>query len=133
MQNHLEISSKTQFWIRNVRNWTKSRDLVMSGPVQEDPYGPHKGSYGPLWAHVSDCWFNFACFGAETEFSTKFLNDSACFCEEKLKKHGFETKKQQDKTTRSKNINKHIKKHYFQPWCCLIQALMGPCGAHMGP
>ena len=43
MQNHLEISSKSKFWTRNVRNWTKSRDLVMSGPVQEDPYGPHMG------------------------------------------------------------------------------------------
>ena len=29
-------------------NWTKSPDLVMSGPVQEDPYGPHMGPYGPL-------------------------------------------------------------------------------------
>ena len=38
MQNHLEISSETQFWTRNMRNWTKSRDLVMSGPVQEDKY-----------------------------------------------------------------------------------------------
>ena len=38
MQNHLEIWSKNQFWTRNVRNWTKSRDLVMSGPVQEDKY-----------------------------------------------------------------------------------------------
>ena len=27
MQNHLDISSKTQFWIRSVRNWTKSRDM----------------------------------------------------------------------------------------------------------
>ena len=27
MQNHLEISSKIQFWTRNVRNWTKSRHL----------------------------------------------------------------------------------------------------------
>ena len=43
MQNHLELSSKIQFWTRSVRNRTKSRDLVMSGPVQEDPYGPHKG------------------------------------------------------------------------------------------
>ena len=23
----------------------------MSGPVQEDPYGPHKGPHGPIWAH----------------------------------------------------------------------------------
>ena len=47
MQNHLEFLSKNQFWTRNVRNYTKSRDLVMSGTVQEDPYGHHKGPYGP--------------------------------------------------------------------------------------
>ena len=38
MQNHYEITSKSQFWIRNMRNLTKSRDLDMSGPVQEDKY-----------------------------------------------------------------------------------------------
>ena len=27
MQNHLEISSKSQFWIRHVQNWTKSRNM----------------------------------------------------------------------------------------------------------
>ena len=27
---------------------TKSPALVISGPVQEDPYGPHKGPYGPI-------------------------------------------------------------------------------------
>ena len=47
MQNHYVISSKYHFWTRNVPNWTKSPDLVMSGPVQEDPYGPHMGPYGP--------------------------------------------------------------------------------------
>ena len=30
MQNHLEISSKIQFWIQSVRNLTKSRH---SGPI----------------------------------------------------------------------------------------------------
>ena len=49
MQNHYEILSKYYFWTRNVRNWTKSPDLVMSGPVQEDPYGLHMG---PVWAHM---------------------------------------------------------------------------------
>ena len=38
MQNHLEISSKTKFWIRNVRN-LKSRDLVMSGLAKASPGG----------------------------------------------------------------------------------------------
>ena len=53
MQNHYEISSKYHFWTRNVTNSTKSPDLVMSGPVQEDPYGPiwaHVGPYGPIRA-----------------------------------------------------------------------------------
>ena len=50
MQNHYVIWSKYHFWTRNAPNSTKSPDLVMSGPVQEDPYGPiraHKGPYGP--------------------------------------------------------------------------------------
>ena len=40
---------------------------------------------GPIWAYISDCWFNFVCFGSKAEFLTKFLNDSAWFCVEKLK------------------------------------------------
>ena len=50
MQNHYEIWSKYHLWTRNVADWSKSPDLVMSGPVQEDPYGPiraHKGPYDP--------------------------------------------------------------------------------------
>ena len=49
MQNHYVISSKYHFWTRDVPNSTKSPDLVMSGPVQEDPYGP---MYGPIRAHI---------------------------------------------------------------------------------
>ena len=67
MQNHLEISSKTQFWTRNVRILSKSlteslrkvyvifQDL--SRRTHKSPYGPirahiwaHKGPYGPIWA-----------------------------------------------------------------------------------
>ena len=33
MWAHLEIYSKGQFGTRNVRNVTKSRDLIMSGPT----------------------------------------------------------------------------------------------------
>ena len=33
LANHLEISWTNQFWIRNVRNWTKSLTSVMSGPT----------------------------------------------------------------------------------------------------
>ena len=43
-------------------------------------------------------WFNFAHFGSQTEFLTKFPDDSAWLCVEKLKKHGFETKKPKNKT-----------------------------------
>ena len=32
-----------------------------------------------------DFWLNFARFGTKAEFLTKFLNDSAWFCVEKLK------------------------------------------------
>ena len=49
-QNHLEISSKTYFWARSVRNWTKTLTSVMSGPAKTCPGGPiraHMGPYGP--------------------------------------------------------------------------------------
>ena len=77
MQNHLEISSKTQFWTRNLRNWSKSlteslwKDYVEFTPylstessktcpgepirAHMGPYGPvraHKGPYGPIRAHM---------------------------------------------------------------------------------
>ena len=52
MQAHYVISSKYRFWTRNVPNWTKSPDLVMSGPVQEDPYGPHMAPYGPMYGPI---------------------------------------------------------------------------------
>ena len=57
MQNHLEISSKTQFWTRNVRNLSElsyGKFTESPGPVQEDPHGPiwaHTGPYGPIRAH----------------------------------------------------------------------------------
>ena len=39
MQNHLEISLKIQFWIRNVRNLTKTLTLDMSGLAETCPGG----------------------------------------------------------------------------------------------
>ena len=39
MQNHLKISSKSQFWIQNMRNWTKTLTLDMSGPAKASPGG----------------------------------------------------------------------------------------------
>ena len=50
MQNHYVISSKYHFWTWNVPNWTKSRDLNMSGPAKTCLGGPiraHMGPYGP--------------------------------------------------------------------------------------
>ena len=68
MQNHYVISSKYHFWTRNVLNSTKSSDLVMSGPVQEDPYGPHMGPYGPTWAHkgpYGPIWAHMGPYGPQ--------------------------------------------------------------------
>ena len=39
MQNHDEITSKIQFWIRNVRNWTKSRNMDMSMSTKSSKWG----------------------------------------------------------------------------------------------
>ena len=40
----------------------------------------------------SDCWSNFARFGSKADFLRKIPDDSAWFCLEKLKNHGFEIK-----------------------------------------
>ena len=92
IQNHLEISSKTQFWTRNVRNWTKSRDLVMSGPVQEDPYGPIWALMGPPGQVLAGpdmpdfrLLVEFCMFWVQICFLMKFLDDSAWFCVEESK------------------------------------------------
>ena len=39
MQNHYVISSKYHFWIRNVRNWTKTLTSVMPGPTFDSKSG----------------------------------------------------------------------------------------------
>ena len=39
----------------------------------------------------------FPCFGSNTDFFQKNLNDSAWLCMEKLKKHDSETQKLKDK------------------------------------
>ena len=57
------------------------------------PYGAHMGPPGQVLAGpISDFWSNFACFGTKTKFLTKFLDDSAWFLLEKLKKHVILTK-----------------------------------------
>ena len=54
MQNHLEISSKSEFWIRDVSNWSK----CLYGKLTESLRLPqdlsrkaHVGPHGPIWAH----------------------------------------------------------------------------------
>ena len=88
MQNHLEISSTNQFWIRNVRNWTKSRDLVMSRPVQEQYWKMLQTKIEAIWFRES----NFTRFGSKNGILTKFIDDSASFLLEKLKNHIILTK-----------------------------------------
>ena len=34
--------------------------------------GPGPGPYGPIWAHISDFWFNFVCFGFKTKVWRNF-------------------------------------------------------------
>ena len=46
MQNHLEILSKYNFWIRNVRNWSKSLTESLRN-FQDLSRRTHKGPYGP--------------------------------------------------------------------------------------
>ena len=50
MQNHVEITSTSQLWTRNVRSWTKSLNLDMSGPAKASPGGQ---------VHVSKMGFSF--------------------------------------------------------------------------
>ena len=53
MQNHLEISSKSKFWTRNVRNLSKSlteslrKVYGIYGIFQDLFRKTHKGPYGP--------------------------------------------------------------------------------------
>ena len=61
-------------------------------PLFKGPGRAHMGPYEPIWAHISDFCFNFACSGSKISFLVKFLNEFAWLCMEKLKKHSFETK-----------------------------------------
>ena len=48
-------SSKNKFWIRNVRNLSKSlygKLTLFPRPVQENPYGPIRAHMGPYGAHM---------------------------------------------------------------------------------
>ena len=71
MQNHLEISSKTQFGTRNVRNWSKGLTESL-----RKVYGTSKTCpEGPIRAHI----FMFCAF---------ILDQSGCLQELGLKIQG---------------------------------------------
>ena len=80
------------------------------GPIwaPDGPIWAHMGPCGPIWAHIGPpgqvldfrklsvrfpqtfrktIWTNFARFGSKSYIFMKFLNDSASFLLEKLKKH----------------------------------------------
>ena len=94
---------------------------------------------------ISDCWFNFACFGFKIGSLTKFINDSAWFLLEKLKKHGFETNKLNiwQKSPKYLKIKKitlkiHEKTGFPRVPCgpvepCGAYGPVEPCGAPVGP
>ena len=58
MQNHLDISSKTQFWTRSVRNWSKSlteslrKVYVIFQDFQDLSRRTHKGPYWPIYGPI---------------------------------------------------------------------------------
>ena len=95
---------------------TKNVFFLIFSRSSRDRAGPTLSSRvraGPIWAHISDFWFNFICIGSQIEFLTKFLDDAAWFCVEKLEKHGFETKKfkrSSNKLKIFKNPNKYVNK-----------------------
>ena len=37
-------------------------------PLFKGPVWAHTGPSEPIWAHISDFWFNFVCFGSKTDF-----------------------------------------------------------------
>ena len=58
MQNHLEVSSKSKFWTRNVRNWSKSLYGKFTESIRNLPRPPRpvqEGPYGPIRAHMGPC------------------------------------------------------------------------------
>ena len=60
------------------------------------PYGPMRALMDRSWqvrtCPILDFWSNFAHFGSQNGFLTKFINDSASFLLEKLKNHMILTK-----------------------------------------
>ena len=57
MQNHLEITSTSQFWTRSVRNWTKTLTSIMSGPTLDSKHEEkHKGTY---MEHIEEIYMEY--------------------------------------------------------------------------
>ena len=69
MQNHLEISSKSEFWTRSVPNWSKLSygKLTESWRLLQDlSRRTHMGPHGPIWAHMgrAHIWAHNGPYGA---------------------------------------------------------------------
>ena len=111
------FNRKPWFWdfknwfccLLDFKNWillsfSKTDSVVLS--EKRDVFlrvSPSLGAFGTWWTcPCSDFWFNFARFGSRTKFLKKFLDDSAWFCVERLKKHSFETKKLKNRFRNSK-------------------------------
>ena len=75
-----------------------------------------------------DFWSNLARFGFKIRFLTKFLDDSAWFLLEKLKKHVILTKNPNIWSTKFKNtpkISKNINVLNCPPWYSLCWTALG--------
>ena len=95
-------SNRPRAGLGPIPGWGPVRVGAHMGPY--GPYGPIRALMDwPLWVlldrswqvrtcPISDFWLSFARFGSKTCFLIKFLNDSAWFLLEKLKKHIFSTK-----------------------------------------
>ena len=81
MQNHLEISSKTQLGTRNVRNWTNTMTLDMSGPAKTCPGGQvltanQRNTFIFQKLHLSAFTKKYYCFWSKNIF--QFLQEKTC-------------------------------------------------------
>ena len=100
-------------WKNKCFSWTFP---ALQGPGP-GPYGP----YGPIW---SDFWSNLVRFGSKIKLLTKFLDDSAWLCMEKLKNTVLRSNNQTilQKTPNIKNNTYYIifsVGHAFPPTKCL--------------
>ena len=96
----------TSFWISKTDSVVFSKKRGVFWRVS-----PSLGAFGTWWTCPrSGFWSNFACFGSKTYFLMQFLNDSAWFCMEKVKKHSFETKNKKKIKNTKRNLRKYVNK-----------------------